>query len=65
MVALDGDARVVALGVRRLSAGSGVNQAVYGRISSLVSAFLADGASASLGDGAMVYARINALFDDL
>ena len=54
-----------ALGVRRLSAGSGVTQAVYGRISSLVSSFLDDGASAPLADGAMVYAHINTLFDAL
>jgi len=52
-----------ALGVRRLSAGSGVAQAVYGQISALASEFLRDGASPPLSEGAMAYARINALID--
>ena len=49
------------LGARRLSAGSGVAQSVYGRIASLSKAFLRTGDSAPLGEGAMVYAEINAL----
>jgi 2-methylisocitrate lyase-like PEP mutase family enzyme len=50
-----------ALGVRRLSAGSGIAQSVFGLISSLASAFLHDGRSDALGQGALSYAAINAL----
>ncbi len=50
-----------ALGVRRLSAGSGITQAVFGRIASLTAAFLQDGASDPLSAGAMPYPEINAL----
>jgi 2-methylisocitrate lyase-like PEP mutase family enzyme len=55
-------AELESLGVRRLSAGSGVAQAVYGRISALAAGFLGDGASDPLTDGALVYAQVNALF---
>ena len=50
-----------ALGVRRLSSGSGVASAVYGRMASVASGFLEDGASGPLAEGAMPYAEINAL----
>lgn len=50
-----------ALGVRRLSAGSGIAQAVFGRMASLAGDFLRGGASEPLTDGAMPYAEINAL----
>jgi len=50
-----------ALGVRRLSAGSGVATAAFGRIASLASQFLQTGASDPLSKGAMSYAEINAL----
>jgi 2-methylisocitrate lyase-like PEP mutase family enzyme len=50
-----------ALGVRRLSAGSGIAQAAFGRIASLATAFLQDGVSAPLAEGAMLYPEINAL----
>lgn len=50
-----------ALGVRRLSAGSGIAQAVFGRTASLAAAFLRSGASDPLTEGAMPYAAINAL----
>jgi 2-methylisocitrate lyase-like PEP mutase family enzyme len=50
-----------ALGVRRLSAGSGIAQAIYGRVAALASGFLRDGRSDALADGAMPYAEINAL----
>jgi 2-methylisocitrate lyase-like PEP mutase family enzyme len=50
-----------ALGVRRLSAGSGIAQSIYGRIASLATAFLRDGASEPLAEGAMPYAEINKL----
>ena len=54
-------ARLEALGVRRLSAGSGIAQAVFGRIAALASGFMKTGASDPLGEGAMPYAEINAL----
>jgi 2-methylisocitrate lyase-like PEP mutase family enzyme len=53
---------LAALGVRRLSAGSGIAQSLYGRAASLASAFLRDGSSDIFGQGAMPYAEINALF---
>jgi 2-methylisocitrate lyase-like PEP mutase family enzyme len=52
------------LGVRRLSAGSGITQAVYGKITSLAAEFLQNGASAPMTEGAMPYAEINALLAD-
>jgi 2-methylisocitrate lyase-like PEP mutase family enzyme len=58
---LPGAAELEALGVRRLSAGSGIAQAVFGKISSLTAAFLRDGTSDPLAGGAMPYAEINAL----
>jgi 2-methylisocitrate lyase-like PEP mutase family enzyme len=54
-------AELQALGVRRLSAGSGIAQAIFGRIASMAAAFLKTGASDPLGEGAMPYAEINAL----
>ena len=54
-------AALEALGVRRLSAGSGVATAALGRIASLASQFLQTGASDSLWKGAKSYAEINAL----
>lgn len=53
-----------ALGVRRLSAGSGIASAAFGRIASLAAAFLRTGASDPLAEGAMPYAEINALMVD-
>jgi 2-methylisocitrate lyase-like PEP mutase family enzyme len=50
-----------ALGVRRLSAGSGIAQALFGRAASLAATFLRDGSSDSLTGGGMSYADINAL----
>lgn len=50
-----------ALGARRLSAGSGIPEVVYGRIATMASAFLRDGVSASVTEGAMPYLGINAL----
>ena len=54
-------AELEALGARRLSAGSGIAQAVFGRVSALAAEFLSTGASEPLGDGAMHYPEINAL----
>jgi len=50
------------LGVRRLSAGSGISQALWGKAASLAADFLKTGKSEPLGDGAMAYPAINALF---
>ena len=50
-----------ALGVRRLSAGSWLGSAAFGRIASLATEFLRTGASEPLAEGAMPYAEINAL----
>ncbi|MDY6923991.1 MAG: isocitrate lyase/phosphoenolpyruvate mutase family protein [Pseudomonadota bacterium] len=56
------DARTLAgLGVRRLSAGSGIIGAVWCRAAALTDGFLADGRSESLLDGAMSWGEINAL----
>lgn len=50
------------LGVRRLSAGSGITQATWGRIDRLARDFLDTGRSAGLAEGAMAYGEINGLF---
>ena len=50
------------LGVRRLSAGTGVTQAVYGRVKDLAEAFLKDGAADPVSTWGMDYPDINALF---
>lgn len=50
------------LGVRRLSAGSGISQALWGKAAALAGDFLKTGKSEALGDGAMAYPAINALF---
>lgn len=49
------------LGVRRLSAGSGVCGAVWGRAAALTKGFLADGRSEPLMEGAMGWGEVNAL----
>jgi len=50
------------LGVRRLSAGSGIAQALWGKAAALAGDFLKTGRSDPLGEGAMSYGDINALF---
>jgi 2-methylisocitrate lyase-like PEP mutase family enzyme len=50
------------LGVRRLSAGSSIAQAALGRARDMTRAFLAEGNSASMFDGAVLYGQLNALF---
>ena len=50
-----------ALGVRRLSAGSWIAEVVFGKVASLAAAFLRDGASEPLAEGALPYAGINTL----
>ena len=50
------------LGVRRLSAGSALASAAFGRARQLATQFLADGRPAQLGDGAISFSEMNALF---
>jgi 2-methylisocitrate lyase-like PEP mutase family enzyme len=49
-------------GVRRLSAGSSIAQAALGRARDLTRAFLAEGNSAAMFDGGVLYGELNALF---
>jgi 2-methylisocitrate lyase-like PEP mutase family enzyme len=58
---LPAPAELVRLGVRRLSAGSAISQATWGRAAALATAFLRDGSGAVSADGAMSYGEINAL----
>lgn len=53
-----------ALGVRRLSAGSGICGATWGRAARLAEGFLVDGRSAPLSEGALGWGEINALMPD-
>lgn len=56
------DARTLeGLGVRRLSAGSGIVGATWGRAAALTEAFLIDGRSGPLGEGALGWGEVNAL----
>lgn len=55
-------AALARLGVRRLSAGSGLTSAAYGRVTVLTRGFLAEGRSEPLAEGAMPYPEINKLF---
>ena len=55
-------AQLAELGVRRLSAGSGIAQALWGKGAALGADFLRSGKSEPLGEGAMPYPAINALF---
>ena len=50
------------LGVRRLSAGSGLMQWSWGHVGAVARAFLAEGRSDPLADGAVGYAAINPQF---
>jgi 2-methylisocitrate lyase-like PEP mutase family enzyme len=54
-------AELAQLGVRRLSAGSGLAEVMYGRTGALAADFLRAGRSAPLAEGAMPYRDINAL----
>jgi 2-methylisocitrate lyase-like PEP mutase family enzyme len=55
-------AELARLGVRRLSAGSGISEAAWGRAAALAAAFLRDGRSDPLSESAMEYGDVNALF---
>jgi 2-methylisocitrate lyase-like PEP mutase family enzyme len=61
---LPGAAELSALGVRRLSAGSGLSQTVYARIAALAKPFLQDGVSGPLVAEAMPYPELNALMTE-
>jgi hypothetical protein len=50
------------LGVRRLSAGSGIAQVVLGKAKALAQDFLAHGRSGSLDDQPLPYSEIQQLF---
>ncbi len=50
------------LGVRRVSAGSGISQMLWGQAETLARDFLDSGRSESMATGAMPYGRIQALF---
>ncbi len=58
---LPGAAELERLGVRRLSAGSGLASAAYGRAAALARAFLADGASDPIMEGGLAWGEMNAL----
>jgi 2-methylisocitrate lyase-like PEP mutase family enzyme len=50
------------LGVRRLSAGSGISQALWGKAEKLALGFLQNGRSDSVFEGSMPYPQLQALF---
>jgi 2-methylisocitrate lyase-like PEP mutase family enzyme len=54
-------AEMKALGVRRLSAGGAISQALWGRMRVLAAAFLAEGPTDALFQDAMTYPDLNAL----
>ncbi|WP_322787983.1 isocitrate lyase/PEP mutase family protein [Paraburkholderia nodosa] len=53
------------LGVKRLSAGSGISQTVMGKAKALARDFLLDGKSETLYDDALPYSEMQSLFVDL
>jgi 2-methylisocitrate lyase-like PEP mutase family enzyme len=56
---LPGLAQLQALGVRRLSAGSAIAEAAWGRAAQAAAGFLAAGGGGELFDGATPYPQIN------
>ncbi|RKG55346.1 isocitrate lyase/phosphoenolpyruvate mutase family protein [Corallococcus sp. AB011P] len=58
---LPAPAELQRLGVRRLSSGSAIPEAIWGRAGALASAFLREGHSASLFEAAASYPTLNAL----
>lgn len=58
---LPGAAELERLGVRRLSAGSALSSAAYGRAASLATAFLRDGDSGPMLEGALGWGEMNAM----
>lgn len=57
-------AELEALGVRRLSAGAGIAEAVFAKTAALAAAFLRTGESGAVTKGTMPYPEINALMAD-
>jgi 2-methylisocitrate lyase-like PEP mutase family enzyme len=57
-------AELARLGVRRLSAGSGISQMLWGQAEKLAKDFLDTGRSESMAEGAMPYPRLQALYAD-
>jgi 2-methylisocitrate lyase-like PEP mutase family enzyme len=53
------------LGVRRLSAGSGISQVLWARAEELAQDFLESGRSTSLSEASMPYAQLQRLFPEL
>jgi len=58
---LSGAAELERLGVRRLSAGSGLASAAFGRVAALTRAFLADGNPEPMMEGGLPWSEMNAL----
>ena len=58
---LPGAAELERLGVRRLSAGSGLSSAAYGRAATLATAFLKYGESGPMMEGALGWGEMNAV----
>ena len=58
-------AELANLGVRRVSAGAAIAQAVLGQTRKLASQLLADAPQGALFEGAAAYAELNALFADV
>jgi 2-methylisocitrate lyase-like PEP mutase family enzyme len=58
---LPGAEALEGLGVRRLSAGSGLASAAYGRVAALTPAFLADGVTEPMMEGGLPWAEMNGL----
>jgi 2-methylisocitrate lyase-like PEP mutase family enzyme len=52
------------LGVRRLSAGSGIAQVLWGKAEALAQDFLQGGRSEPLSEGSLSYARLQGLFSE-
>lgn len=61
MPGLPDGSELARLGVRRLSAGSGLTSAAYGRALRLARDFLNDGASGPMGEDALSWGEMNAL----
>lgn len=60
--ALPGPDELQRLGVRRLSAGSAISEAAWGRAKRAAAGFLSQGGGADLYDGATPYPEVNGLF---
>jgi 2-methylisocitrate lyase-like PEP mutase family enzyme len=59
---LSSASQLARLGARRLSAGSGITEAAWGRAATLARSFQEEGRSDLLSEGAMPFEEINVLF---